>query len=107
MRWPLEPMLPLIKQSARDCSKPLLARTADPECPPPVRYQWQNGLDMLAKRLSLTTPDRTSAPGGSAHWAPRFRTFQACPKDLPVSSGATLACGKLAQRVPRGSPCPM
>src|SRR5262245_42466647 len=23
--------------------------------------------------------------GRLAHWAPRFRTFQACPKDLPVS----------------------
>jgi hypothetical protein len=34
---------------------------------------------------------------------PRFRTIQACPKDLRVPSGATLACGKLAQRVPRGS----
>src|SRR5215467_12273062 len=34
----------------------------------------------------------------------RFRTFQSCPKDLAVSSGATSACGKPAQRVPEGEP---
>src|SRR5215475_4705419 len=32
---------------------------------------------------------------------PRFRTFQVYPKDLRGASGASLACGKLAQRVAR------
>src|SRR5262245_36165455 len=45
-------------------------------------------------------------PGGSAHWAPRFRTFQADPKDLPVPSGATSACGKLATAGSEGEPMP-
>src|SRR5262245_45485033 len=36
----------------------------------------------------------------------RFRTFQACPKDLPVPSGATSACGKLATAGSEGEPMP-
>jgi hypothetical protein len=32
-------------------------------------------------------PDRPSARGGWCTAAPRFRTIQVCPKDLPVPSG--------------------
>jgi hypothetical protein len=42
-------------------------------------------------------PPQLGAPLG-------FRTIQVYPKDLPVPSGASWACGKLAQRVPGRSP---
>src|SRR5262245_37148184 len=40
-------------------------------------------------------PLRTSARVGQCTAAPRFRTIQVQPKDLPVPSTATLGCGKL------------
>src|SRR5262245_49666349 len=36
----------------------------------------------------------------------RFRTFQACPKDLPVPSATTSACGRLAKSGFRGEAMP-
>src|SRR5262245_66578433 len=37
---------------------------------------------------------------------PRFRTIKARPKDRPVPSGATSACGKLATAGSEGEPMP-
>jgi hypothetical protein len=63
------------------------------------------GADDLAPQIEALRAAGRERIYGEYRW-PRFRTFQACPKDLPVPSGATLACGKLAHRVPKGSPCP-
>jgi hypothetical protein len=46
----------------------------------------------------------TSAAGAAAPRTRPFRTIQVYPKDLRGASGASWACGKLARRVPRGTP---
>jgi hypothetical protein len=61
---------------------------------------------MLAASLSAFDPDRSSARVWQCAAAPRFRTIQACPKDLRVPSGATLACGKLSAAGSEGEPMP-
>jgi hypothetical protein len=55
-----------------------------------------------AARVRPATLSRQRSSSAPAETPPRFRTIQACPKDLPVSSGATLACGKLAHSGFRG-----
>jgi len=43
--------------------------------------------------MTEADPKRSSALVGRCTATPRFRTFQVCPKDLPVPSAATSACG--------------
>jgi len=68
--------------------------------PPPV-LRALKAESVPALSLSAHDPNQTLAPSGQAHWAPRFRTIQAGPKDRSMPhSQAEMWPTDLSQKQP-------